>query len=134
MKYYINEINKNGTIAAEGLHKYGNDYYCVFWDGTIRTNGRYFVKTSYCDLAGNKNYTFDANGKVLDGIVEIDGVLYYYKDGTSPAPGLIYLDGHYYYVYWDGKLIVNRTFYVSETNGYTIRMNYTFDETGKVVL
>ena len=69
-----------------------------------------------------------------DGIVEIDGVLHYFENGSSPTPGLIYLDGHYYYVYWNGVLIVNRTFYVSETNGYTIRMNYTFDENGRVII
>ena len=34
---------------------------------------------------------------------------------------------------YNGKLYTNGTYYVWETNGYSICMNYTFDETGKLV-
>ena len=123
-----------GLTASAGLYKVGDDYYYAYWGGVLKTDGRYYVSTSYCDLPGGKNYTFDENGKMLNGIISKDGELYYYNNGTSPAPGLIYLDGYYYYVYWNGKLITNKTFYVNVTNGYTVRMNYTFDELGRVIL
>ena len=95
--------------------------------------GRYYVSNTN-DLLPAAYYTFGADGKMLQGIVEKNGTLYYYENGVTGTHGMINYNGDYYYVYWGGKLIVNRTFYVSETNGYTIRMNYTFDEYGRVIL
>jgi hypothetical protein len=71
---------------------------------------------------------------MLNGIVEKDGALYYYENGRTAAPGLIELDGYYYFVDWGGKLITNQKFYVWETNGLTLKMNYTFNELGQIVL
>jgi hypothetical protein len=65
-------------------------------------------------------------------VTKDDGI-YYYVNGNSPAPGLICVDGEFYYVYWGGKLITNQSFFVSVTNGYTIPMTYNFDEYGRVI-
>ena len=70
---------------------------------------------------------------MLDGFVTIDGVKYYYKNGSCPAPGVIFVDGDYYYVNWNGVVVVNQKFYVSNGNGYTIPMTYTFDADGKII-
>jgi len=122
----------NGTTVTNGLYEIDGDYYYATWGGVIKTDGRYYVSTSFCDLPKG-NYTFDAEGKMLNGFVTIDGIKYYYKNGSTPAPGIIEVDGDYYFVNWSGKVVTNQKFYVFEGSGYTIKMTYTFDETGKIV-
>ncbi|MBQ8766348.1 MAG: phosphodiester glycosidase family protein, partial [Clostridia bacterium] len=124
---------KNGVTGTCGLIKIDNDYYYVYWGGVVKTNGRYYVDTTFCDLPVG-NYSFGADGKMLDGIVEKDGVLYYYENGQNPTPGLVEHNGYYYFVNWGGKLVTNQRFYVWEGNGYTVPMNYYFDEQGRVML
>ena len=70
---------------------------------------------------------------MLDGFVTIDDTIYYYENGNTPRPGIIEVDGDYYFVDWGGVIVTNQKFFVFEGNGYTIKMNYTFDETGKIV-
>ena len=128
-KLYLYE---NGSTATYGLFEIDGAYYYSYWGGELMVDGRYYASKSYCDL-GAGNYTFGADGKMLDGFVTVDGVKYYYENGTCPAPGIIEVDGDYYFVTWNGKVITNQKFYVFEGNGYTIDMTYTFDETGKIV-
>ena len=125
-------LYKNGTTVSAGLYEVDGDYYYADWGGTLKVDGRYYASRTYCDLPVG-NYTFDANGKMLDGFVTIDGVKYYYKNGSCPAPGVIFVDGDYYYVNWNGVVVVNQKFYVSNGNGYTIPMTYTFDADGKII-
>ena len=123
---------ENGTTVTAGMYEVDGDYYFVDWGGSLKVDGRYYVSRTYCDLPVG-NYTFGADGKMLDGFVTIDGVKYYYENGSCPAPGIIYVNGDYYFVTWNGKVIVNQKFYVFEGNGYTIDMTYTFDEIGRIV-
>ncbi len=128
-KLYLYE---NGSTVTHGLYKIDGAYYFATWGGELKTDGRYFVDTTFCDLPAG-NYTFGKDGKMYDGFVTIDSTIYYYENGSTPKPGLIEVDGDYYFVDWGGKIITNQKFYVWEGNGYTIEMNYTFDETGKVI-
>jgi glucan-binding YG repeat protein len=98
----------------------------------LKTDGRYYIGSTYCDLPAG-NYNTDENGKLLNGFVNKEDGIYYYVNGNSPVPGLICVDGEFYYVYWGGKLITNQSFFVSVTNGYTIPMTYNFDEYGRVI-
>ncbi len=123
---------KNGTTVTYGLYEVDGEYYFVDWGGTLKTNGRFYASRTYCDLPVG-NYTFGADGKMYNGFETIDGVLYYYVNGTAPAPGLIKVDNDYYYVNWNGIVVVNQNFYVSNGNGYTISMTYKFDADGKVI-
>ena len=122
----------NGTTVTAGMYEVDGDYYYAYWGGVLMTDGRYYVSRTYCDLPVG-NYTFGADGKMFNGFETIDGVKYYYKNGTCPAPGIIEVDGDYYFVNWGGKVVTDQKFYVFEGNGYTIDMTYTFDETGKIV-
>ena len=124
----------NGTTATCGLFEIDGEYYYSYWGGVLKTDGRYYISASYCDLPANKNYSFGADGKMLDGFVTIGDIIYYYENGSTPSPKLIYLDGYYYFIYWNGVVIKNTTKYISIKNEYTIPMNYTFDEFGRVVL
>ncbi len=123
---------QNGKTATCGLIEIDGDYYYIYWGGVVKT-GKCYVEATFCDLPVG-NYEFGADGKMLDGIVEKDGALYYYENGRCPAPGLIELDGYFYFVDWGGKLITNQKFYVWETNGYSLKMTYTFNELGQIVL
>ena len=125
-------LYKNGTTVTAGMYEVDGDYYYVNWGGALRTDGRFYASRTYCDLPVG-NYTFGADGKMLNGFVTIDGVKYYYKNGSCPAPGVICVDGDYYYVNWNGVVVVNQKFYVSNGNGYTIPMTYTFDADGKII-
>ena len=125
-------LYKNGTTVTNGLYKIDGEYYYAYWGGVLETDGRYYASTSYCDLPAG-NYTFGADGKMLNGFVNKDDGIYYYVNGNTPTPGLIYESGYYYYVNWGGKLVTNQTFYVSRTNGYTMPMNYYFDAQGRLV-
>ena len=125
-------LYENGTTVTCGLYEVDGEYYYAYWGGVLMTDGRHYVSRTYCVLPVG-NYTFDSEGKMLNGFVEIDGVKYYYKNGSCPAPGIIEVDGDYYFVTWNGVIVTNQKFYVFAGNGYTIKMTYTFDETGKIV-
>jgi len=122
----------NGVTATKGLYCINGEYYFSDWGGVLKTDGRYYVSTSFCDLPKG-NYTFGADGKMYDGFVTIDSIKYYYENGNTPMPGIIEVDGDYYFVNWGGKVVTDQKFYVFEGSGYTIEMTYTFDETGKIV-
>ena len=131
VKNEVSYLYQNGKTATEGLYKVGDDYYYSTWGGVIKT-GKQYVGTTFCDLPVG-NYEFGEDGKMLHGFVERDGEIYYYVNGKTPAPGLIEVDGDYYFVDWGGVLVRNCTYYVWETNGLSIECNYTFDETGKII-
>ena len=128
-------LYKNGTTVTYGLYEVDGEYYFADWGGVLKTDGRYYVDTTFCALSANVNYTFGADGKMLNGIVDKEDGRYYYENGNTPMPKLIYVDGYYYYVSWGGKLITNTTYYVPADDVYSqIPMNYMFDELGRVVL
>ncbi len=127
-------LYKNGTTVTYGLYKVDGEYYFSNWGGVLMTDGRYYVDTTFCDLSANVNYTFGADGKMLNGFVTKDDGIYYYVNGNTPSPRLIYVDGYYYYVSWGGKLITNDYCYVPADGVYNdIPMVYKFDELGRLV-
>ena len=127
--YYYN----TGKAGPVGLVKIGDDYY--FAGGS---NGELAVnKTQYAwetnGLLPEKNYDYDENGKMYNGFFERDGIKYYYINGRPAPVGLNYVDGYYYFVKYDGSLIVNQSYYVWETNGLSVEMTYTFNENGQII-
>ncbi|MBR5272415.1 MAG: phosphodiester glycosidase family protein, partial [Clostridia bacterium] len=58
--YYV-----NGKTATNGLYEIDGDYYYVYWGGVVKTDGRYYIGTTFCDLPAG-NYTFGADGKMLN--------------------------------------------------------------------
>ncbi len=136
----VEEVNgtlylyKNGTTVSYGLHKVDGAYYYANWGGSLKTDGRFYVDTTFCDLRKNANYTFGADGKMLNGFVTKEDGIYYYENGNTPSPKLIYVDGYYYYVSWGGKLYTNQIGYVPADGVYNdIPMHYTFNELGQIV-
>ena len=127
-------LYKNGTTTTYGLFEVDGEYYFSNWGGVIMTDGRYYVDTTFCDLSAGANYTFDEEGKMLNGFVTIGGEIYYYVYGNTPSPRILYIDGYYYYVTWGGLVVTNTTCYVPADGIYSeIPMNYTFNELGQFV-
>ncbi|MBR5774049.1 MAG: hypothetical protein IKY44_04270, partial [Clostridia bacterium] len=124
----------NGQAKMAGLVEENGAYYFVYG-----VNGEVTVgKTTYVfdgnGLLPESNYEFGADGKMLDGFVTKADGIYYYENGKPGRVGLNYIDGDYYFVDFGGKLFTNGTYFVWETNGYSIGMKYKFDATGKLVL
>ena len=85
-------------------------------------------------------YYFDENGVILhdpdtykNGILEEDGVLYYYVDGIKAPAGLIKIGDDYYYANSKGQLIVDQTYYCTRMNGLLPEGSYAFAEDGKLI-
>ena len=129
--YYYYGNGKAGGI--HGLVKIGDDYYFVMMDGKLITNQSYYAWETNCDLPLGR-YEFDIDGKMLQGFVEKADGTYYYANGQAGSEyGLIYVDGYYYFVMMDGKLIKDQTYHVWEANGLLVEQKYTFDELGRLV-
>ena len=125
--YYV-----NGITANCGLTLIDGDYYYVYWGGVIKT-GKHYVSTSFCDLPANKNYEFGADGKILNGFVQKSDGLYYYENGIADCLGVIQLDGYFYFISTNGRVITNQSYYVWKTNDLILETTYKFDELGRIV-
>ncbi len=123
----------NGTTSLCGLYEVDGEYYYAYWGGVIKTDGRYYVTNTYCDLPGGKEYSFGADGKMLNGIEEIDGTKYLYLNGTTSLCGLYEVDGDYYYAYWGGVIKTDGQYYVTNTYCDLPSGNYIFGEDGKML-
>ncbi len=121
----------NGKLGNAGLAKIDGDYYFINSLGKCVT-GRYYAWATNCDLPCGEYY-FGADGKMLDGFVTLDDGLYYFVDGKPGTVGLNYIDGYYYFILYGGKLIVNQSYYVWETNGILLETTYQFNELGQIV-
>ena len=127
MVYYV-----NGGTATCGLTLIDGDYYYVYWGGVIKT-GKHDVSVSFCDLPANKEYEFGADGKILNGFVQKSDGLYYYVDGRAECLGVINLDGYFYFIATNGRVITNQSYYVWKTNNLILEATYKFNELGQIV-
>ena len=114
-----------------GLIKLDGDYYFVASNGRCAT-GKYYAWATKCDLPVGE-YEFGADGKMLNGFVTKADGTYYYINGKIAKVGLHYVDGYYYCVTGTGKLVMNQSYYVWETNGLLAETTYTFDELGRII-
>ena len=143
--YYVDGVkNYAGLIRIDG------DYYYVNSSCKVVTSAHYWISKTN-DLLPATFYDFDETGKMIDppgtdpeptpdpepevknGIVEEDGVLYYYVDGVKTYAGLIQIDGDYYYVNSSCKVVTSAHYWISKTNGLLPATFYDFDETGRIV-
>ena len=149
---------KNGAIQyCAGLIEIDGDYYYIRSNGQAAT-GNYWV-TNNNGLMPCGMYTFGADGKMVlagseepeepdtpdtptepeepkpvkDGIVNVNGILYYYKnDVIQYCAGLIYLDGYYYYVRSNGQLAIGK-YWTTNHNDLLPATLYEFGADGKML-
>ena len=160
------EKPKNGIVAENGSLYYYVDG-VLTGAGLIRLNGDYYyVRTSNCEVVHGRSYwitvtngllptgqyTFDANGKMVNppivtpdpdpspepevkkGIVAENGSLYYYENGVLTGAGLIQLNGDYYYVKTSNCEVVHgRSYWITVTNGLLPTGQYMFADNGKLI-
>ena len=165
-KIIFPEKPKNGIVAENGSLYYYKDG-VLTGAGLIQLDGDYYyVKTSNCEVVHDRSYwitdtngllapgqyTFDANGKMVNppivtpdpdpspepevknGIVAENGSLYYYKDGVLTGAGLIQLNGDYYYVKTSNCEVVHgRSYWITVTNGLLPTGQYMFADNGKLI-
>ena len=138
---------ENGAKKSAGLLLIDGDYYYVRSGGVVITNQSYYITNlNGLDVPAGR-YNFDANGKMSvpdpdpepdpeakNGIVEENGMLWYYENGAKKSAGLIEIDGDYYYVRSGGVVITNQSYYITNTNNLLPAGRYNFDANGKMQL
>lgn len=138
---------EDGVLTYAGLILLDGNYYYVRSNGQLVVGRDYWVTVTN-DLLPEGTYTFGADGKMIvegngsgeedkpvtNGIVDVDGVLYYYQNGNAYYAGLFQLDGNYYYARSNGQLVVSRDYWVTKTNDLLPAGTYTFDADGKMVV
>ena len=125
--YYI-----DGIRAHMGMFRLDGNYYYAKADGALIVS-----QTCHCRRMGDSGlpegtYSFDADGKLKNGIVAENDSLYYYKDGVRYYAGLIEIDGSYYYVRTSGEVVHGRSHWITKTNGLMSERSYTFDDNGRM--
>ena len=145
--YYV-----DGVLTGAGLIQLNGDYYYVKTSNCEVVHGRSYWITVTNGLLPTGQYTFDANGKMVNppivtpdpdpspepevknGIVAENGSLYYYVDGVLTGAGLIRLNGDYYYVRTSNCEVVHgRSYWVTDTNDLLPAGPYTFGTDGKMI-
>lgn len=159
-KYY-----ENGNLAYKGLMELtddeGNVYYIYVRSNGLLAIGKYWP-TKHNDVLPLKTYDFGTDGRyypapvvepeppvvepeppvvepdepeVLNGIVEVDGVLYYYENGKPVHKGLMQFtddngDVYYIYVRTAGNLAIGK-YWPTVTNDLLPYACYDFGENGR---
>ena len=125
--YELGQPKTAGLVCIDGDYYFANGK-----QGEVATQKQYVWQGN--GLLPEGNYEFGEDGKMLDGFITRDGAIYYYENGKPGKLGLNYIDGYYYFITGGGLLKRNGTYYVWETNGLSVGMNYTFDEYGRAVV
>lgn len=130
LRYYV-----NGKVTYVGLIEIDGDFYYVRSNGEVVTDCVYWITWTH-GLKEAGYYTFDENGKLTgtpkNGIVEEDGVLHYYVNGTLTYAGLIKIGGDYYYVNSKCEVVRDCDYYISWTHDLLPQGRYHFDTDGKL--
>ena len=112
-------------------------------DGKTYHTGKYqpYVTKGYALVVGPDleygYYLFDENGvfqKDYTGLWHVGNDTYLLENGhRNNNPGLVYLDGYYYYFMANAKAVKNRTYWPTITNGLLPMGPYQFDEQGRMI-
>ena len=130
LRYYV-----NGKVTYVGLIEIDGDFYYVRSSGEVVNDCVYYISWTH-GLKEAGYYTFDENGKLTgtpkNGIVEEDGVLHYYVNGTLTYAGLIKIGDDYYYVNSKCEVVRDCDYYISWTHDLLPQGKYHFDADGKL--
>ena len=130
LRYYV-----NGKVTYVGLIEIDGNFYYVRSNGEVVNDCVYYISWTH-GLKEAGYYTFDENGKLTgtpkNGIVEEDGVLHYYVNGTLTYAGLIKIGDDYYYVNSKREVVRDCDYYISWTHGLMPQGRYHFDADGKL--
>ena len=127
------------TLCQSGLLQRGGSYYYIDLQGKLIRNQDYYIAQTN-GLLPAKSYHFDLNGKLIEMGQKINGIVkeneidwYYYENGLKVYAGLIEIDGNYYYVNSECKVIHNQNYYISKTNQLLLQDTYEFNQQGVLI-
>ena len=130
LRYYV-----YGQVTYAGLIEINGDFYYVRSNGEVVTDCVYWITWTH-GLKEAGYYTFDESGKLTgtpkNGIVEEDGVLHYYVNGTLTYAGLIKIGDDYYYVNSKCEVVHDCDYYITWTHDLKPQGKYHFDADGKL--
>ena len=129
---------RNAIQYNAGLIEYNGGWIYVRSNGALAT-GSYWITNTNGNMAQGC-YEFDENGYIIisdvsDGIVNENGVLYYYLNGKKQfGLGLVELeDGRYIYVRTGGELAVG-SYWITNHNGLLSEGMYEFAQDGTLTV
>ena len=126
--YYI-----DGIRVHMGMFKLDGSFYYAKSDGALIANRTYYCERMSDSGLPEGTYSFDADGKLKNGIVAENDSLYYYLNGALHYAGLIEIDGSYYYVRTSGEVVHGRSHWITKTNGLMSERSYQFAEDGRMI-
>ena len=126
--YYI-----DGIRVHMGMFKLDGSFYYAKSDGALIVNRTYYCERMSDSGLPEGTYSFDADGKLKNGIVTENDSLYYYLNGALHYAGLIEIDGSYYYVRTSGEVVHGRSHWITKTNGLMSERSYQFAEDGRMI-
>ena len=126
--YYI-----DGIRVHMGMFKLDGSFYYAKSDGALIVNRTYYCERMSDSGLPEGTYSFDADGKLKNGIVAENDSLYYYLNGALHYAGLIEIDGGYYYVRTSGEVVHGRSHWITKTNGLMSERSYQFAENGRMI-
>lgn len=145
------------NVLVEGCWVVKDDGTQYVWAGKMKQNEwftvdghQYFAYANTCYVAtgiaktlnhertGEEVYAFDETGiwqEDVNGFYDYKGETYLVNDGVRVAyPGLVLIDGSYYYFKSSHTMVKGKDYYVSKTNNLMPAGTYTFAADGKMVM
>ncbi len=120
-------------VHKVGLHKIDGDYYFFTYDGPAIRGSSYYAWETHCDLPCD-TYAFGMDGKMVDGLAEMNDGIYYYVNGKVnwQQAGLHKIGEDYYFVSASGKCVTGK-YYAWATYCDLPCGNYEFGADGKML-
>lgn len=128
---------EKGRPVDTGWLKVGDDYY-VFTNGGKALTGANWVGSYLTETSRNPlrkgNFYFAADGKLANGVAELEDGYYYYEKGVAKEAGLIKIGDDYYLAETDGKLATGRVWVGTyASNGLLAKGYYEFGADGAML-
>ena len=134
----IHIIDDNIYYMVNGVHQIGlqkvdGDYYFFTYAGKAVVGQSYYAWETHCDLPCG-TYAFDKDGKMVNGLAEMNDGVYYYVNGkiAGDKAGLTKIGDDYYFISTRGKCATGK-YYAWATNCDLPCGNYEFGADGKML-
>ena len=140
------------TDAKGTKYSYGPKFHTREWveidgakyyfgtDSYVYTGLRFIVVNRNNIKEGYRVYTFADDGKLLDEMLDANGLItspvdgmFYMENGKSVYGGLMLIDGAYYYAKTSGEVLTNQRYWITKTNDLLPAAYYEFGADGKML-
>ncbi len=139
--------NEKGSKLSYGPEFYtrewvelNGDKYYFGTDSYVYTGLRAIVVNRSNPKEGYRVYTFAEDGKLLDEMLDVNGIIttdcdgiFYVENGKSVYGGLMLIDGSYYYAKTSGQVLTNIKYWITKTNNLLPEAYYEFGADGKML-